>query len=630
MLKNKSFLVKLLTLICVICCSFALMLGAVSCAEGPVGPAGPQGEQGPAGEDGKDGDDGKDGEDGQDGEDGRGITKTEINDEGELEITYSDGTVVNLGVVVGESAPECDHDFFEYEAVKHYMEDGEVVNGVIIKVCKKNCGTAHYEVGALHNYEETVVAPKCTEQGYTAAVCTVCGDAVDPHDFTDPTGHKDFDPTNTEDWYPVVEACKTICEDGGAVVYVCEDCDATVAAVVEATGHHSTAWSKVSGQHKLTGSCYICGNNVTVDVPELNQANVTAGKLTYEVTSEKENCGDTGVGTYTYVIDGQTFTYEKDIPATGHILDKGEGVEINDSMMPLDYDTYKDDVTFFADEELTCDASAATPAYFECKECGESVLVSVRKAHTEPTGGDEVEITPGDVAAKLAALTNADKNVYVVPATCTVAGSRTFYCSACEEAVTVAVPELEHKKAYTLKEVGDKVYLVTYCANCDKLAAAGAQTCGFAQTEEEIENYRVIESVADTCEAAGYKVIGYTPVGATEEITLKIEGTKLNHKINNTRPAIDKPFDYNVWKDYVTLFADKALTCADGGVQAYFKCEDCDASVLISVKVPHAAPTKTEEVTGVTSDAIKADLELATPVTYAKDTVYVLNATCEA
>lgn len=53
------------------------------------------------GSDGKDGTNGQDGQDGADGEDGIGVTNTEINEAGELVITYSDGNSKNLGVIVG-------------------------------------------------------------------------------------------------------------------------------------------------------------------------------------------------------------------------------------------------------------------------------------------------------------------------------------------------------------------------------------------------------------------------------------------------------------------------------------------------------------------------------------------------
>ena len=65
--------------------------------------------QGAAGENGKNGTDGKDGVDGKngaDGKDGIGIAKAEINADGELVLTYTDGKAVNLGKVVGANGKD--------------------------------------------------------------------------------------------------------------------------------------------------------------------------------------------------------------------------------------------------------------------------------------------------------------------------------------------------------------------------------------------------------------------------------------------------------------------------------------------------------------------------------------------
>lgn len=59
------------------------------------------GTKGNPGDKGETGNQGPQGETGASGQDGVGITKTEINDDGELVITLSDSTASNLGVVVG-------------------------------------------------------------------------------------------------------------------------------------------------------------------------------------------------------------------------------------------------------------------------------------------------------------------------------------------------------------------------------------------------------------------------------------------------------------------------------------------------------------------------------------------------
>ena len=76
-------------------------------ATGENGKDGTDGKNGTDGADGRDGQNGKDGQngtngvDGKDGRDGIGIAQAKINADGELVITYTDGTTVNLGKVVG-------------------------------------------------------------------------------------------------------------------------------------------------------------------------------------------------------------------------------------------------------------------------------------------------------------------------------------------------------------------------------------------------------------------------------------------------------------------------------------------------------------------------------------------------
>ena len=56
------------------------------------------------GADGSNGQNGTDGQDGADGKDGVGITRAEINTDGELVLSFSDGTAINVGRVVGGQA----------------------------------------------------------------------------------------------------------------------------------------------------------------------------------------------------------------------------------------------------------------------------------------------------------------------------------------------------------------------------------------------------------------------------------------------------------------------------------------------------------------------------------------------
>ena len=70
---------------------------------GVDGQDGKDGKRGPKGDKGDTGTAGKDGVDGQDGKDGRGVKSFEVNDEGHLMVTYSDGETVDLGKVTGDA-----------------------------------------------------------------------------------------------------------------------------------------------------------------------------------------------------------------------------------------------------------------------------------------------------------------------------------------------------------------------------------------------------------------------------------------------------------------------------------------------------------------------------------------------
>ena len=71
---------------------------------GPAGQDGAPGKNGVDGKDGRDGVNGQDGTDGVDGKDGRGVQSFEVDDEGHLIVTYTDGETADLGKVTGDAA----------------------------------------------------------------------------------------------------------------------------------------------------------------------------------------------------------------------------------------------------------------------------------------------------------------------------------------------------------------------------------------------------------------------------------------------------------------------------------------------------------------------------------------------
>lgn len=107
--------------------SEAEWLASLKGKQGEKGEQGIQGIQGEKGQNGKDGTngvngiDGIDGTNGIDGKDGIGITNAEINNSGELILTYSDGTSANLGKVVGADGKDGADLSNEVEDIKAYI-----------------------------------------------------------------------------------------------------------------------------------------------------------------------------------------------------------------------------------------------------------------------------------------------------------------------------------------------------------------------------------------------------------------------------------------------------------------------------------------------------------------------------
>ena len=175
-------------------------------AQGPKGDKGDQGDPGQDGKDGVDGQDGKDGVDGQNGVDGKdgtdgttphignngnwwigeqdtgvcaggqngepgvGISSIAFNGEGELVVTFDDGSVVNLGVI-GSNLHQ-----HEYEV--ETLEATCTTDGYYKFTCK-TCGHIETVINKAqgHNFDayRDRVAPTCTSEGVKFRRCLTCG-----------------------------------------------------------------------------------------------------------------------------------------------------------------------------------------------------------------------------------------------------------------------------------------------------------------------------------------------------------------------------------------------------------------------------------------------------------------------
>lgn len=152
-------------------------------------------------------------QDGVDGKDGLGISKAEINANGELVLYYTDGTFQNLGKI-SNSGEICTHSYIELSVISNDCE-----KKVALEYCTV-CGTtrvATYTTG--HSFGEWIVgvSPTCTDDGIIGHYhCSLCdknfdGDKNEIKDVTVPKKEHDFSiyDCDLDHHWLICSVCKT-------------------------------------------------------------------------------------------------------------------------------------------------------------------------------------------------------------------------------------------------------------------------------------------------------------------------------------------------------------------------------------------------------------------------------------
>ncbi len=110
---------------------------------------------------------------GEQGIQGVGIENIEVNEEGRLVITLTDGTIIDDIELPAVSAEKCEHKVENWYAVD-VEEDLTCTDLLFYGKCTL-CGEAVTQVGMEHVFgESTYVKPTCTSEGYDLNTCTVC------------------------------------------------------------------------------------------------------------------------------------------------------------------------------------------------------------------------------------------------------------------------------------------------------------------------------------------------------------------------------------------------------------------------------------------------------------------------
>lgn len=245
-----------------------------------------------------------------------------------------------------------------------------------------------YQTGLWHGdhiaqFADTVVAPTCTEQGYTHHVCTVKDCPYDPVDDTYVAA--------TDHTWVKTQTNPPTCTEQGTAFYKCSACGATRTEKIAALGHDLSRCDLVpdatcTQPGRAVGTCARCGVKIDEVIPAKGH------DYSYKSASSTEpTCTESGRYKGTCPVCGKD--YNDTIPALGH--DWGEWVVTQEP-------TY----------------TTTGYRYHLCARCNTREGEDIPKLHTHTW----------------------DAGVVTQKPTATEPGVKTFTCTICGETKTEPIP----------------------------------------------------------------------------------------------------------------------------------------------------------------------------------------------
>ena len=163
------------------------------------------------------------------------------------------------GVLSEEILPALGHDYENHEAKAPTCTEG---GWNAYQTCSRCDYTTYEAISKLgHDFKTSMIAPTCTEKGYTLYECTRC-DYTEKGNWIDALGHEHAHPDHKE----------PTCTEDGYDRMICDDCGATVSeTVIPALGHDlaiDPAKSATCTEAGLTegGHCKRCDYAVAQEV----------------------------------------------------------------------------------------------------------------------------------------------------------------------------------------------------------------------------------------------------------------------------------------------------------------------------------------------------------------------------
>ena len=312
--------------------------------------------------------------------------------------------------------------------------------GYTVFECKdcKDTYNGDYTDKIAHDYKKTVFAPSCTAMGYTTYTCKNCDDEF-ISDYTDKLSHN----------YKAVITNPT-CTEFGFTTYTCADCgDTYVADYTDKTEHNydKKVIPPTCTEHGYTVyTCPDCGKEYIGDLTDCEKHTYkktvvppTCTEMGYTIYT-CESCGDSYKADY---VDKAAHDYKKTVTAPtctalGYTVYECKNCDykyISDYTDKINH-SYIADVT-----EPTCTASGYT--VYTCENCGKTYTADYK----DMTGHKPSEW------------------IIDIPATIEQAGEKHIECITCGEVLSrTAIPQLVEKDRTDEdgnSKVGDFSILVT-------------------------------------------------------------------------------------------------------------------------------------------------------------------------
>lgn len=371
-----------------------------------------------------------------------------------------------------------------------------------------------YKTGLWHGdhiaqFADTVVAPTCTEQGYTHHACTVKGCTYAPVDDTYVAA--------TDHTWVKTQTNPPACTEQGTVFYKCSACGATRTEKIAALGHDLSRCDLVpdatcTQPGRAVGTCARCGVKINEVIPAKGH------DYSYADVRTEPTCTESGRYKGTCPRCGKD--YNDTIPALGH--DWGEWVVTQEPTYTTTGYRYHicarcntrvgEDIPKLRDH--TWDSGIVTTKpdcihagvrTYTCTDCGAT------KTETIPATGEHTFVTKE------------------IPATCTTGGYILCTCSVCGTTQRYDASEpLGHKwnsGQVTTKPTEDMAGVRTYtCTVC-----GDTKTETIPATGVHVHTWQLTKCVSATCTEDGYDLYTCAKCGAVE---YRNEVAAFGHKMN--------------------------------------------------------------------------------------------------